>query len=240
MKIKHTLAALLGCFALSNAHSQEALPINEIVIEKVVSETQVQPEIANASHVALGWWIPVEYWGAAFANDPNVTEAVKKEIQDTLNGYAILGVVQADVSSTGIMNFYSKNEISQSFTLKYENEDGKVIDVPPLKNVPNNVSLFLQQLTPILAAAMGNMGQNFNFIVYDDRDTENKRILDPYKKGKLLLNFTAPSADSDGEISASAVIETPLDSFHRARVCPNGKPAHVSWRFCPWSGDALK
>jgi hypothetical protein len=34
-------------------------------------------------------------------------------------------------------------------------------------------------------------------------------------------------------------IEMPIDALFVQRMCPNGKPAHVSWVVCPWDGGKL-
>jgi hypothetical protein len=45
---------------------------------------------------------------------------------------------------------------------------------------------------------------------------------------------------SNADAVHMAELELPLDSLFVPRLCPNGKPAHVSWDYCPWSGKKLK
>lgn len=81
---------------------------------------------------------------------------------------------------------------------------------------------------------MGNLGSNMHFFVLADRNANDERIIDPYEVNALRIGLKK----SDGE-RLNVVLETPLNSLFVPRTCPNGKPAHVSWKFCPWGGERL-
>ena len=63
---------------------------------------------------------------------------------------------------------------------------------------------------------------------------DGKRILDPYQPGGLQVDLKRKNNQP-----LQAKIEFPLNSLYVPRRCPNGKPAHVSWKFCPWTGAKL-
>jgi hypothetical protein len=42
------------------------------------------------------------------------------------------------------------------------------------------------------------------------------------------------------DVQLTSRVGMPLDSLFKPRFCPNGKKAHISWEFCPWSGKKLK
>ena len=45
--------------------------------------------------------------------------------------------------------------------------------------------------------------------------------------------------NSDGEVRNNMSIDMPLNELFIPRLCNNGKPAHVSWHYCPWGGERL-
>ncbi|MBW4643856.1 MAG: hypothetical protein KME23_12850 [Goleter apudmare HA4340-LM2] len=61
-----------------------------------------------------------------------------------------------------------------------------------------------------------------------------RKIGSPYKSGKLNISF-----NGKGNQQIGSVVNLPLNSLFIPRLCPNGKPAHVSWKYCPWDGTPL-
>jgi hypothetical protein len=56
---------------------------------------------------------------------------------------------------------------------------------------------------------------------------------------RRLAIFASLLAAATVAAAPTVVLETPLNSLFVPRTCPNGKPAHVSWKFCPWGGERL-
>ena len=75
----------------------------------------------------------------------------------------------------------------------------------------------------------------FDFFVLSDTD-QGDRLLSPYGNSTLLVTLT----NKKGEVLEPIRFEMPLDSLFVPRMCPNGKPAHVSWVVCPWDGSKLE
>ncbi len=97
-----------------------------------------------------------------------------------------------------------------------------------------DMQLLLDMMKPMLAQAMGNLGENFYFFPLPAFDNEDNRVLSPYENGKLRVTLQR------GEETVVLEIELPIDALFVPRICPNGKPAHVSWVYCPWSGEKLE
>lgn len=183
----------------------------------------------------LVWWIPVEFWQATLSGNKQVTAESISGMVATLSPYFMIAVVEADISPFGAMDFYPKEVILEHMLVEYTDDKGKKRRLHRLEKLDKDVELLQAQITPILSAAMGNMGKNIYFITYSDRDRKNQRISSPYKPGKLHITLT----NTKGERPSTFLIETPLDSLFIPRTCANGKPAHVSWKYCPWDGAKL-
>lgn len=231
MKFLNTFLALgLALPLCANAGAFEKKQPKDVDISAMTNETQ---RTSYAGGVHLAWWIPPEYWEASLSRDANVTDAARKQVLDTLRGYSMLAVVQAEVGALGNFTFYERDAVIKG--LKLELSDGKDwASLVPLAEVPQKLAPLLKVLGPILSSAMGPMGQNMNFFVLDDQK-KGGRLISPYEPGMLRITLS----DNKGVKLEPLLIEFPLDSLYVPRRCPNGKPAHVSWMVCPWDGSKL-
>jgi hypothetical protein len=231
VKFLNTILALGLVLPLcATAGAFEKKQPKDVDISAMTNETQ---RTSYAGGVHLAWWIPPEYWEASLSRDANVTDTARKQVLDTLRGYSMLAVVQAEVGALGNFTFYERDAVLKG--LKLELSDGKDwASLVPLAEVPQKLAPLLKVLGPILSSAMGPMGQNMNFFVLDDQK-KGGRLISPYEPGMLRITLT----DNKGVKLEPLLIEFPLDSLYVPRRCPNGKPAHVSWMVCPWDGSKL-
>lgn len=199
----------------------------------MTTECQVSPA-TNSDHLALAWWIPSEFWEASLDQDPTTQPADKKEMLDALKGTSIIAIVQADITNFGTFKFYDEETVSKTRKLSYIDAEGKIHQLVTLDKIKPELQLVMGVMKPILSNAMGEMGKNFHFYVLDDVDANQKRIIDPYKKGTLKVELQTKALEN-----LSAEINYPLNSLFIPRLCPNGKKAHVTWEFCPWTGKKL-
>lgn len=232
--MKNIFPVALLLFLSVNCFALERRDYTEISIPNITADIQAQPEAASDSHMTLVWWVPYEYWASVFSRDPNVTEPMRKQLLAVLKNYMLIAVVQADISPLGTFSYYSQDVVQKNLAVKYKDSKSEIKELSPSDNVSGDMSILLSQITPVLKAAMGNMGSNFHFFVYDDIDSKGERIADPYEEGTLSASLS--NADEE---QLSANFKTPLNSLFIPRKCPNGEDAHVSWKYCPWSGKKL-
>lgn len=232
MKRKLALLIVLASLMIaSNVLALEKKPLSQIDVNSLLSETQLNMP-AGDSHLALAWWIPVEYWEASLGGEQATEE--NRAMIETLRPFFLLGVVQADVSQMGAFKFYEIGEVSSNMTIAYKDAEGKTHTLKQEEKLDEDVNMLLQVLKPILGSAMGQLGNNFHFFVYTDTAAKDGRVVDPYGNGSMIINLKS----RDGA-SMSSAVQFPLDSLYIPRLCPNGNPAHVSWSYCPWSGKKL-
>ncbi|REJ88960.1 MAG: hypothetical protein DWQ35_18930 [Planctomycetota bacterium] len=225
------------CVALllvaSTLVAAEPKAIENVDTDAFTSDTQVTPTGAGDDHVALVWWIPIEFWESIMARDKNVGVAEKQAMLGAMSGTSLLVVVQADTTQTGAFKFYGKDEIEEDLSLTYTDGDGQARQLSPVQNVNPTLATVLGIFKPILGNAMGNMGNNMHFYVLDDRGPAD-RLIDPYKEGTLQIDLVK----RDGT-DMTAELEFPLNCLFVPRKCPNGRDAHISWEYCPWTGKKL-
>jgi hypothetical protein len=196
----------------------------------MTDELQVSPANTGGDFFNLNWWIPNEFWEASTAEDGEEST----DIFSAFKGYTIVAVVAANISSLGVFNYYSEDEITTHINVKYTDAGGKSRTMQIVKEPPTEVQMILGMMKPMLKAAMGAMGEHFHFIVLKDQTESGTRIADPYAEGSLSIGL-----NDRLDRSWTSAVDTPLNSLYVPRLCPNGKPAHISWKYCPWTGKKL-
>lgn len=232
---KLVLGVLVLFMATSYLMAAEKMPLEGVEDDRLLKDTQVFIKGGGDKHLAMMWWIPKEYWESVFSRDETISESVKNVVLDTMSGVSLLALVQADVTELGAFEFYGKDEIEKNMGISFSNIDGNRYKISPVKDVESDLATIIQEFKPILGAAMGNLGENMHFYVISDKSKDTARLLDPYRPGKISLEL----ANRD-RVLLQGRIELPLDALFVPRKCSNGKDAHISWKYCPWSGKKLE
>lgn len=225
------LAALAGNHALA----AERKLLKDVVIDEMTKDSQATAKGAGDRHLGLAWWVPIEFWGSILERDAATSAADKQAMLNVMAEVSLLAVVQADISEVGAFNYYTKQQVEDTMLITFTDALDVKRQLTPIKTLSPDLQVVLSVFKPILEAAMGNLGSNFHFYVLDDRTSKAGRLIDPYREGVIDVQL----ARKDG-VSLSLQIETPLNALFVPRTCPNGKAAHISWKYCPWSGALLR
>lgn len=221
-----------GCAGINTASTTPLVPkpLQKVIVDDLVSDTQVLR--TNEFSLTQAWWIPLEFWQVSLGR---INPQLAQQVESVLGEYSIVAVVQADVSALGGFVFYPREALQQRLVVKWQPEDGDAIPLRAEPNPNSAVRNLLQQLTPLLSRSMGEMGRNLQFFVFADRTESGQRIVNPYQTGALLIQLSASETQGDAVLS----VDLPLNALYEPRFCANGKPAHVSWHYCPWDGKPL-
>ncbi len=232
--MKKVVISCIVALAVTSAMAAEKKQMKDVDTDEFTTDTQITPAGAGDDHAALAWWIPNEFWKAILARDKTASEADKKAMLDALSGVSLVAVVQADISAFGAFKFYSKEEIERKMSISYTGADGNRLRLATMQTIDPDLQVVLGIFKPILGAAMGNLGSNMHFYVLNDKTNASLRLLDPYREGIINVKLTKRNGDL-----MTGNIEMPLNSLFIPRKCPNGKNAHISWNYCPWTGKKL-
>ena len=228
------MAAAALAIVATQAGALERKPFADVDTDALTRQTQVSSSDSVEQHLGLVWWIPQEFWRTVLANDMNTSEADKQVVLDAFSGVFVLALVQADISALGAFHFYTREEVAAGLDVQARSTGADAVFLAPMGQVKPDLELVLGFMKPMLTAAMGNLGNNMHFFVYEDAGAGGARRIDPYEPGEVAVTLrTRDGRDYD------SLLELPLDALYVPRTCPNGKAAHVSWRFCPWSGAPL-
>ncbi len=213
----------------TTAYGLERKPPYEIEIDALTKETQIA--LSTSSTVDLAWWLPVEFWDAVLSQDPALTEEQRTVAVQELSEVFVIAIAQANISPLGHFEFYEK---VPSATY-YDSASGDAVPLVPLTSLPPGLVVLLDSMKTVLANAIGSLGKNLQFFVYQDSRDNGKRLISPYDRGRVSIELF----DRSGTPRNIADIKLPLNALFVPRVCPNGQAAHVSWRYCPWDGSEL-
>lgn len=228
------LTALLLLSLAGNASALERLDISKVPSNKLTRETQKTIPTKDSS-VHLAWYVPTEFWQASLSkgsSDKGGSDAGGKKFLDTFRPYFMVVVVQADISDFGSFRFYSREQVAKHLSVVYEDGNGRKTTLQPVEPSAD-ADMMLNMMRPIFTGAVGNLGSNLHFFFFSDTKGAG-RVVDPYLPGNLIVNL-----QSSKGAPLTAKVEMPLDSLYAPRLCPNGKEAHVSWKYCPWGGERL-
>ena len=211
----------------------EKKPVEKIDLDQLIEETLLDVS-RSKDHIAFVWYIPNEYWNAVISQNPEMNQIEKVQARLTMNTLSVVAVIQGDVSPVGPVRYYERVYLQETAKFHRVDAEGKKHELFPYKTIAGDVKNLLDSIAPALGASVGALGDNLQFFVFNDLADDGKRSLDPYQPGGLQVDLKRKNNQP-----LQAKIEFPLNSLYVPRRCPNGKPAHVSWKFCPWTGAKL-
>lgn len=224
------LPALMLAFSLG---ALEKKAPEKIDLDQLTEETLLDAS-RSKDHIAFVWYIPTEYWNAVISQNHEMGQLEKVRAKLTMNTLTVIAVVQGDIPPTGPVHYYEKLFLQDNLKFTRIDEQGKTHEYVPYKAYSGEVKSLLESIVPAIGASVGTLGDNLQFFVFNDQGDNGERILDPYKPGALEVELTRKNSRK-----FKVKLEFPLNSLYVPRSCPNGKPAHVSWKFCPWTGKKL-
>jgi hypothetical protein len=201
------------------------LPAQEVDFQKMVQDTQrvTHPK----GEVNLIWWIPDEYWDAAFKKSGALTAERQKEFIATVDDYLIFAVVEAKIGPMGGMTGVSKQDLLEKVSV---HADGQKLTLLDDADLSPDVSNLFKVMKPMLANMLGQFGEGMQFIVFKGKDAKGKRYADPRQSGSLVFNL------ADAEFKW----RLPLGCFLPSKYdVATGEEFPGNYEYSPYSGKKL-
>lgn len=229
---KSLVALLLSLTLVGVANASDSIlrkPLADVDIDRFTSELQVV--VSDPNVMTQVWWIPAEFWASAFTR---TNPMLAQQAMEKLDDYGILAVVQADITPMASFIFHDREDVAKRLKVQFSSYAQQPVVLQEAKELSDSVQLLLNVLAPMFANTMGELGKNMHLFVMNNCG-KNGLIVDPYQQGKVQITLGGSKTTPEKHLS----IELPVDALFEPRYCPNGKPAHISWSYCPWSGKKL-
>lgn len=177
---KHAIAMLLGLCALPGAAGAAS-------VEEIVRDTQ-RVTVADGK-MSMVWWIPLEFWAETVRENPVLTDEVRAEIIAMMADYTVLALLRADVTPDSMDNVQPKDALMKNTRFDY---GGKSLQPLPEDQVSPAAAGVIAQLKPMLAEAVGQVGEAVDFIVYPAA-VDEKVLVDAGLPGSVTVTFYGES-----------------------------------------------
>ncbi len=199
----------------------------QVDVNALIQETQKRSD--KPGEMTFVWWIPEEYWRASFAQNPNMTAAQIEEFVKVFRPYTLVAAVDGNMGSYGTVTYKTETEIRSKISII----DSQGNSYPPLSEEAVSVEAksFLAAKKPMLANALGPLGQNMYFFIFPAQNKDGQDIAAVKKEGAFSVKL------GEGEFKW----KLPLNSLLPAKTCPTCKEKiSGAYKFCPWDGTKLE
>lgn len=231
--MQHFRSCLIALSLATSVGAVERLPIEAVNLDALISETQ--KEVNQPNGFGLVWFMPETVFVRLLSDGGQIPRNQLAEVRSLLKGKCVVAIVRAHVSSFGTFAFFDESTVRRGTKITIQKPSLEPIPMHQLDDIPPDLTLILNVMKPVLANALGPMGKNIHFYVFKNTAPDGTRIYDPYKDEKVHISFAKM-----GRLPATkATYDTICDSLFKPRLCKNGKRAHVTWKYDPWSGEKL-
>jgi len=177
----------------------------------------------NGQNMKQVMLMPPEYWYVAL-NDSPMAGAFVDEFTAGFEGHFVVAALDLDIGAFG--NFES-NEMDLTFI----GTDGSQNKPLNEQDLPSEMKTVLNVMKPMMGSMLGELGSNYEFLVFSSVNANNETIIDLY--GADSVSFIISDTTLD--------INFPLNALVVEKICPtDNKTLSGSWKYCPWHGTTLK
>ncbi len=231
--MQRILTCLIVLFLSVPVVAAERLPLEQVDLDAMIRETQKDASQQDGS--GLVWFMPEVPFFRLLSEGGNIPPREAAAIRSMLKGKCVVIVVRAHISPFGSFTYFDEDTILAGTKISVQKPNRDEIVMRQLTDIPPDLTLIFNAMKPVLKNAIGPMGENMYFYVYDNVAADGSAIYDPYKDEQVRVSFTQMGRLPEN----TSTHDTICDSLFKPRVLKNGKRAHVTWKFDPWTGDKL-
>lgn len=221
------LAVILACLPLAEGLCADGPAQVRVDLHALVKETQRENQAPK--ELGLVWWIPTQYWRAAFTTaDPNTgTEQIEK-FEKVLSPYILVAAVQGQIGPLGGIQWTQEDPLRSNLALV--DRDG--LEYRPLSGnaVSPDAKNLISILRPVVANMLGPMGEHLYFMYFPGMTDGNTPIADPLAEGTFSIRM--------GKVTHKWRL--PLGAMLPKKQCTvDNELFSGAWKYCPFHGKEL-
>jgi hypothetical protein len=185
--------------------------------------TQELQKISRQNGIKMIWWIPDAFWQSLSKKPGDMDPLVR-----AVHNYTLVAVIDAQVSPLAAFTYKPEDEVRNS--TKIYDRSGNAYSPIDKSKLSADLTNFLGIMKPVLANAMGQLGNNVVFVVFPAKGKDGKPIVVPNEPGRFQI-------DNNEE---KFFYRLPLASLLPKLKCANDPELFPSnYKFCPFDGTPL-
>lgn len=178
--------------------------------------------------MTLVWWIPPEYWRAAFAAMATVPLDKAEEMISSIRDVNVFVVADGKIGAFGAVDYTPAQDLQKN--IKLTDARNNVVPLIPEAKQSNATKSMVSVTKPILANTLGEFGKNVSLFIFEGKNKDGSRRLDPTKPGGFTVTV-------NGEEFRWRL---PLGSLLPDKICPKcGETFPGDFAFCPFDATQL-
>jgi len=195
-------------------------------LNALIRETQRQG--SRAGRVTIVWWIPTEFWRAALGASGVIPSDKVQEMVGSVSDVNVFVVIDAKSGGFAI-DYVPETELEKNFSVS--DTEGKQIARIPESKQSTAARNLLGVMKPMFSNMLGEFGKHTSFFVFEGKNKDDSRRLDPTKPGIFTARLGAEEFHW----------RLPLGSLLPSKVCPKCNETFPgNYAFCPFDATALK
>ncbi|MFL6515490.1 MAG: hypothetical protein ACJ8M1_10760 [Chthoniobacterales bacterium] len=196
-------------------------------LNAIVRETQKQG--SRAGRITVVWWMPTEFWQAALRANGTVPADKINEAVAALSDVNVFLLVDAKVGALAVVDYAPAAELQKNFSVT--DPAGKPVAFIPEARQSMATKNLLAIMKPIMGNMLGEFGKGISFLVFEAKNKDGSRKVDPGKPGILKAKL--------GEEEFRWRL--PLGSLLPDRICPQCSESFPgNYAFCPYDATPLR
>ncbi len=202
-----------------------AAPARAADVAPLVRDTQVTR--SDNGTVLIVWWIPDEFWEQSFKDNPAVPADSQKEVLKLVRPYTVVAIVEGRIGPLGGFEGTPREKMLSQIVVKHGLKTYQPI---PDDDLDAAAKTFFQTMKPLIGASLGKLGQSMEFIAFEGRDKNDKRLLDPL--GKSMFSITVGDQEFKWRLPLGSLLPPKFDTT-------TGEQFPGNFEFSPYTGAKL-
>lgn len=195
-------------------------------LNDIVRDTQKQGN--RAGRVTIVWWMLPEFWRAAMSASGTVPVDKIDEMIKSISDINILAVIDAKIGGFGGADYAPAETLKKN--LSVFDGQGKALAMIPDEKQSSSTKNMLAIMKPVMGNMLGEFGKNVTFFVFEGKNQDGSRRVDPAKPGSFLVKLNVEEFRW----------RLPLGSLLPQKICPKCKEAFPgNYNYCPFDATAL-
>ena len=224
---------ILALLMPSLATAAELLPNTQVNGSTLMDDVFFATE--DEEDLTMGWWMPGQVFVMAWMMEPTTPPEEVAELNALVEGKLVLMMAHSKITALASVRPAERASTLERLKVTSIKADGSRHELVLAEQISAELTGYFNLLRPVFSNSFGKVGEAMDFFVYNNVAADGSPLVDPSLDELIRIDIAAGDGFKQFEFEAS----TQCNSLFKPRTCSTGEPAHVSWKFDPWTGKKL-